>query len=93
MIIFRLLGKTPTYEIKMSGTGTLNLDKIIEIFLYQQFPDMIKAYKSISELSEEKEIWFSKKIQILKLNWKNLKKKKMILLRLCNKSNIFIMVK
>lgn len=54
MIIFRLLGKTPTFEIRMSGTGTLNLDKIIEIFLYQQFPDMVKAYKSISELSEEK---------------------------------------
>ena len=54
MIIFRLLGKTPTFEIRMSGTGTLNLDKIFLIFLYQQFPDMVKAYKSISELSEEK---------------------------------------
>ena len=37
MIIFRLLGKTPTYEIKMSGTGTLNLDKIIEIFYISNF--------------------------------------------------------
>jgi hypothetical protein len=53
MIIFRLLGKTPCYEIQMKGTGTLNLDKIIEIFLHQQYPKMMKACSEISKLSEE----------------------------------------
>ena len=52
MIIFRLLGRTPIYEIRMSVIGTLNLDKIIEIFLYKQYPEMMKGYNSISKLSE-----------------------------------------
>jgi hypothetical protein len=54
MIIFRLLGRTPIYEIRMSVIGTLNLDKIIEIFLYKQYPEMMKGYNSISKLSEDK---------------------------------------
>ena len=54
MIIFRLLGKSPNYEIRMSGKGTLNLDKIIEIFLYKNYPEMMKAYNSISKLDTEK---------------------------------------
>ena len=68
MIIFRLLGKSPNYEIRMSGKGTLNLDKIIEIFLYKNYPEMMKAYNSISKLDTEKEMKFWRRIHPLKRN-------------------------